>query len=104
MLTKKQTTAVPEDPEAQSEEDASPEEHNVEEARIARLEHINASHDPYRGGRMLYPFQVAPRKRVASDYLRGELTAGAEVRPEWVGGDEALESLVASRVVLKRAG
>ena len=76
----------------------------AEESRAERLANVNKHRDEYRGGKPLYPFQVAPRRKLKSEHLRGELLSGAEVRPEWVGGERLLHKLVTEGLVIRRAG
>lgn len=75
----------------------------TEEARAERLANANKHRDEYRGGIPLYQFQVAPRRRLKSILLRGELLSGAEVRPEWVGGEAQLRRLLQDGLVIRRA-
>lgn len=73
------------------------------EEKVARL---NKNVNEYRGGALRFPYQVAPRKRVPVELhgVKDELVSGAQVIPELVGGEEKLNGLVASGLVLRAAG
>jgi hypothetical protein len=74
------------------------------DARKAKLEALNRCRNEFRGEELFYKYQVAPRRKLESKYLRGTLLSGAEVRPEYVGGLAELERLVKEGLVLRRAG
>jgi len=82
------------------EERVNREQKIAEEAATRKLEALNANRNDYRG-RMRYPYEVAIRKTLQCRF--GLLQEGAEVRPEFVGGQAELDKLVRSGAVLKRA-
>lgn len=70
-------------------------------AEAEELRNLNRNANPYRGRGLRFAHQVAPRRQLQC--RRGVLLAGAEVRPEFVGGPDALEALVHDGVVLRRS-
>lgn len=75
-----------------------------QEAEASELERINRHVNEYRGDGLLFPYQVAPRRKVRTKLVAGGfLVSGAEVKPEYVGGQDTLDSLVRGGSVLKRA-
>jgi len=68
-------------------------------AEAETLRHLNEDVNPYDGSPLRFPFQVAPRKRLRSRI--GELSPGAQVTAELVGGTEELRALIDRGVVLR---
>ena len=70
------------------------------ESEARDLELLNQHVNPYRGGPLLFQYQVAPRRRLKTRI--GELVSGAQVRPDLLpGGDQDIARLVREGVVLR---
>jgi hypothetical protein len=102
--TETEASESPAQKRARAESLAKREAQIQEEAEAAELERANQHVNEYRGGPLRFAYQVAPRRKVKTKLVKdGFLESGAEVKPEYVGGQATLDNLVRGGSVLKRA-
>ena len=83
---------------AEADAKARREEKIAGDAKKRDIEDRNAAANEYRGGELKYRYQLAPGRRWSVE--GGELRPGAEITAEDCGGQEKLDELVESGVVL----
>ena len=71
------------------------------EAQAKEIANVNKNRDEFRGGGLKFEYEVPPGKQLKCRF--GLLQGGAQVKPEYVGGQKQLDALVEARSVLKRA-
>lgn len=85
----------------EAEAKAEREEKIAAEAQAKELANVNTNRDEFRGGGLKFEYEVPPGKQLKCRF--GLLDGGAQVKPEYVGGQKQLDALVEARSVLKRA-
>lgn len=69
------------------------------EAEARELTNVNENRNPYDGSPLRFKDQVAPGKQLKCRF--GTLQSGAQVKPEYVGGQERLDALWKAGAVIR---